>query len=465
MYYLRFLPYEQAREFVRKQGLKNQKEWKDFSKSDRKPDYIPAPPHKVYRGKGWTNLGDWLGTGILAPKDRDYWPFEKAREFARSSGIISAKEWFSASKNGELPAGIPSDPSQKYEDEGWINWSDWLGTGRIADRDKEYWDYKTARDFVHKLGLKDENEWYSYCKSGNKPPQIPTAVRKTYKDKGWKGMGDWLGTDTIANQERKHLSFEKAREYAQSLGLKTTEEWRNFTKSGKLLKSIPADPAKVYKDIGWKGMGDWLGTGRIAPKDTKSLPFEEARDYAHSLQLKSKTEWEQHCRSGNLRNGIPTHPDREYQVSDWISWGDWLGTGRIADQERGWSIDKIKELLRSLIESRVIYQWSEARLYAFLLTKGVLNLRYENRHSQFFKKLIEASRTEGGRRVIEEYAYSNSQVVPDLLNEESDIYENEIKSASSEELARLVNDEGDPLDYGKIPTVGEVLASTYYLNQ
>jgi hypothetical protein len=110
----------------------------------------------------------------------------------------------------------------KREDDGWISWGDWLGTGRIADNEKEYWNYKTAREFVHNLGLKDENEWYSYCKSGNKPPQIPTAVRKMYKDKGWKGMGDWLGTDTIANQEKEYLSFEEAREYARSLGLKTT---------------------------------------------------------------------------------------------------------------------------------------------------------------------------------------------------------------------------------------------------
>jgi hypothetical protein len=84
MYYLKFLPYEDAKDFVRKQGLKNQKEWKDFSKSDRKPDYIPAAPHKVYRGNGWTTLGDWLGTGRIAPKDTKRLSFEQAREYARS---------------------------------------------------------------------------------------------------------------------------------------------------------------------------------------------------------------------------------------------------------------------------------------------------------------------------------------------------------------------------------------------
>jgi hypothetical protein len=153
---LRFLPYEKAREFVHKQGLKNQKEWKDFSKSDKKPDYIPAAPHKVYRGKGWTNLGDWLGTGILAPKDREYWPFERAKKFAQCSGIKNAKEWFLASKDGKLPIGLPSNPSRTYEHKGWNGWGDWLGTGRIADQEKEFWDFEKAREFVRKQGLKDE---------------------------------------------------------------------------------------------------------------------------------------------------------------------------------------------------------------------------------------------------------------------------------------------------------------------
>jgi superfamily II DNA or RNA helicase len=120
-------------------------------------------------------------------------------------------------------------------------------------------------------------------------------------------------------------------------------------------------------------------------------------------------------------------------------------------------------LLRSLIESRVIYQWSEARLYAFLLTKGVLNLRYENRHSRFFKNLIEASRTQEGCKAIEDYAYTDSEVVPDLLKKQSDLDENEIQSASTEELARLVNENSDPLYYGEIPTVEQVLSSTSVL--
>lgn len=52
-----------------------------------------------------------------------------------------------------------------------------------------------------------------------------------------------------------------------------------------------------------------------------------------------------------------------------------------------WSVRKVKELLKDLIENGNIYQWDEAVLYSFLLRKGLLNL--DNRHKQFFRNLIE----------------------------------------------------------------------------
>jgi len=45
----------------------------------------------------------------------------------------------------------------------------------------------------------------------------------------------------------------------------------------------------------------------------------------------------------------------------WVDIYDWLGT-----EDPNWSPKKVKELLRSLIESKIIYQWDEAVLYSFL---------------------------------------------------------------------------------------------------
>ena len=194
----------------------------------------------------------------------------------------------------------------------------------------------------------------------------------------------------------------------------------------------------------------------------KFRPFGEAKDYVHSLGLQSETEWREYCKSGKKPENIPYKPYRTYK-NEWISWGDWLGTGSIADQVSGWSIEKVKGLLRALIETRSIYQWDEAVLYSLLLRKGVLDLS-SNRHTKFFKNLIEASRTEEGRKVIEEYANSDSEVPPDLseitnLNTED---KEEVQAASSQEIAQIVGNE-DPLDYGRIKTAEQILANTNIL--
>ena len=46
---------------------------------------------------------------------------------------------------------------------------DWLGTGRIADHEREFRPFEEAREFVHSLGLQREADWREYCKSGKKP--------------------------------------------------------------------------------------------------------------------------------------------------------------------------------------------------------------------------------------------------------------------------------------------------------
>jgi hypothetical protein len=110
--------------------------------------------------------------------------------------------------------------------------------------------------------LKSESEWRDYCKSGKKPADIPAGASKTYAKTGWAGMGDWLGTGTIAHRYRQFRSFKKARVFARRLGLKSEREWRDYSKSGKKPTDIPASPNNTYAEAGWAGMGDCLGYGR-----------------------------------------------------------------------------------------------------------------------------------------------------------------------------------------------------------
>jgi hypothetical protein len=93
--------------------LKSQDQWLVYCKSGKKPNDIPANPWKVYAGKGWVSLGDWLGTAVLATHLRRYRPFKKARAYVRELGLKSVAKWWvyckSGKKSDDIPADIDSD--------------------------------------------------------------------------------------------------------------------------------------------------------------------------------------------------------------------------------------------------------------------------------------------------------------------------------------------------------------------
>ena len=168
-------------------------EWYAYCKSGMKPADIPVAPHSVYANDGWSGMSDWLGTGRVGPGQHR--SFRKARAFVRTCKLKSIVQWRNYCKSGKKPADIPNAPQIVYANDGWAGYGDWLGTGRIADRLREYRPFKQARAFTHRLGLKSQTEWSDYCKSGTKPKDIPTTPQRTYANEGWAGTGDWLGNE------------------------------------------------------------------------------------------------------------------------------------------------------------------------------------------------------------------------------------------------------------------------------
>ena len=184
--------------------------------------------------------------------------FLKARAYVRKLKLENAVEWRAYCKSRRRPIDIPSCPDRIYNGKGWKGLGDWLGTGRIASQKKVFLSFAKGRAFVRKLGLQTAVEWREYAKSVKRPSAIPTCPHHVYKDKGWKGLGDWLGTGRMATMDKVFLSFPRARAFARKLHLNTEAEWRAYSKSGKRPNNIPACPHHIYKDKGWKGMVDWL---------------------------------------------------------------------------------------------------------------------------------------------------------------------------------------------------------------
>ena len=252
----------------------------------------------------------------------DWRDFEEARDYVRSLGLKSHREWQDWSKSGERPHDIPYRSDQVFKDKGWMSWGDFLGyrPGSVAG---EWRSFEEARDYVKSLGLKSTEEWQDWMKSGEKPPNIPSSPDRVYKGEGWLSWGDFLGyrPEPVAGEWR---TFEEARNYMRSLGLKSKEEWQEWRKSGQMPPDIPSSPDQVYKDKGWMSWGDFLedNKGSVAGE---WRGFEEARDYVKSLGLKSHKEWQEWSKTGERPHDIPSSPDQVYKDKGWLSWGDFLG--------------------------------------------------------------------------------------------------------------------------------------------
>lgn len=359
-YNIKYRSFQDARAHALSLGLKSQHEWRQFKDGrihgKSLPADIPRNPALVYAHKGWKSWGHWLGTGTVALQLKRYRSFRDARAFARKLNLSTTAEWMAfcrgeLSGKGRLPKDIPAKPRQTYSEMGWVSMGDWLGTGNVASFLRKYRAFNEARAFARSLKLKSETEWRAFCRGRLSrrqalPSDVPANPPQTYKSKGWTSWGDWLGTRRIASQKIKYRSFEEARSFARSLHLKTGDEWRSFcagTISGKgiLPADIPVNPYQTYKAKGWNGMGDWLGTGYVAPKFRRYRSFRKARAFTRKLGLNSSSEWKAFCKGGlpnigRLPADVPANPPQFYKEGGWSSWGDWLGTGYVANQLRNY---------------------------------------------------------------------------------------------------------------------------------
>jgi len=106
----RYLSFAEARAYVRRLGLKTQREWFAWAASHQRPPEIPKWPETTYTE--YVDLKDWLGTRKV------YRSFEEAREYARSLGITKFEEWKALDRKKALPADIPKNPQDYYKGQG-----------------------------------------------------------------------------------------------------------------------------------------------------------------------------------------------------------------------------------------------------------------------------------------------------------------------------------------------------------
>ena len=286
---------------------------------------------------------------------KKYLSFNEARNFVHKLKLKSTDEWFEYCKSGDKPDNIPTSAHNIYKHNGWLSFSDWVGTK------PNYFGFLSLEELKIKIqpfNLKTQNDYKTWW-AKHKEVNIPSKPDKTYENNGWVS---WNAFFNITENERKqyvskskidgrgYLNYDAAIKFVHKLNLKNQKEWQSYVKSGNKPKNIHSKPERFYKNTSeWKSWGEWLGTYKIYDGYLTYMNFEDAKRYVHSLKLKSYSkDWKKFCET-NKPIDIPTTPDRVYKGKGWVSWGDFLGTGKVADQLKNFlPFEEAKEFIKKL---------------------------------------------------------------------------------------------------------------------
>lgn len=320
-----FIPYEDARALVRSLGLSTQKAFGEWAADNARSAQIPVFPHLAYRASGWRDWQDFLGYGGRKRGHGRFLPFQEARAWVHAKRFATVSLWHQLRVQGLVPDNIPVTPNVVYQRSGWVSWQDWVGCPPPEERWRSF---EEAREFVRSLNFGGAPSYKKWAMTRERPIDVPFAPHHVYRKQGWTDWYDWLGHPK-SQPLRQYLSFDEARAFMHGQGLVGSSGWAEWRRHGLRPNNIPSNPALFYRDQGWQSWPDFLGSAeqfrRRRPKQWCWRPFQEARQFAHSLGLWSIRAWDEWCAASARPHDVPEHPDYAYRNEGWAGWRDFLG--------------------------------------------------------------------------------------------------------------------------------------------
>lgn len=376
--------FEESRQFAQALNLKSKNQWFEWCKSENKPSHIPSAPNLCYENRGWVGWGDFLGTGKEADqyKAKKYLSYEDARIYLATFEFKSENDFLEWCKT-DKPSFIPQKARRYYAKRGWVSMGDFLSNGNTYT--KEWRSYKDAQKFIKTQNICSQKEYQMWCKTDKRPKNIPTHPVETYPN-DWTCWGDYLGYKPKTSHGEKVISF-----FLQSNNI--SHKRQHTFKDCRMTNPLPFDAAifiddKVVACIEYQGVQHFTpvpyygGEKALQENQTKDmikqtycesnnipllvisykqhnqieniikqflstvlkkklnilgremiefnpnwLAFEEAKYAIKHLNL-TKIKFKKLGVNGRPL-GVPSYPNLAYKDKGWISWGDFLGTGRV----------------------------------------------------------------------------------------------------------------------------------------
>ena len=331
----------EASQWALSQGITSLKEWRQACAEDRIPHDIPWQPWRAYTD--WTSAPSFFCQSERRTRNRAWRPYEQAREWVRTFGIVSNQDWQDALRRGDIPSDIPANPNSIYADSGWKGWPAFLG--RFVRGGSSLTEDVIAHELSH----------FTKVDPNVRSIMLPNRQRKRvdivlpeqgivieYDGAHWHRKT--VGKDMLANESLASVGWTVVR--VRELPLKplgaldvvVDAGWTLIRKTAMLLRQLQIHgklPGVSLGDIGRYESGGRLyaaSTGLANVVGWRSLA--DAMAWARQQGVDSETKWRELRQSGSLPRDIPSNPDLVYAVN-WVSWGEFLSTGREAVRSEG----------------------------------------------------------------------------------------------------------------------------------
>jgi predicted helicase len=252
---LSWMPFDEAREYVRGLGLKSVTDWNKYLKKGNRPMDLPFHPERTYKYFGWKDWGDFLGTQNISMSKLKFVDYNIACKIVKEIGVTSKTEYHKLDRDILQKYNLPSNPDKNYKVD-WRSWGDFFSTGNKRNGDKQYLPFDEVKKFALSKKFKNNRAYTLYVKDNLLHEMYPATPERVYKNFGWKSWSDFLGTNRKRNI--KYVSMSVFKEFIKTNNIKSALEYLMFCKSGEKPDEIPYHPERAYKEE-WKGWADFLG--------------------------------------------------------------------------------------------------------------------------------------------------------------------------------------------------------------
>lgn len=294
------LDYKDAQKVIQKIGVQTSKEYYGLVKKGKLPKGLPNDPRLFY--------GESKDYHMKMIYNKNHVAYEEAQKFAKKMGVKNSYDWRKLCKKRLIPLNIPKSPQTTYKE--WISWGDFHGNKIGPGRRGSHATYKEAKKLIRKLGIKSSWQYKKLKESHKLPSNLPHSPERTYKNKGWKGSGDFYGTNRNGDwQDKKNFkTYQEAKKWARASPINSLTEYRN----AKLPKGVPRNPWGFYKDE-WEGYKIYL--------DVKSpyISFEEAKKKVSEFEIYTRSQYDNFHKK---QYKLPNSPHKSYK--EWKGWIDFL---------------------------------------------------------------------------------------------------------------------------------------------